>query len=100
MEILENEKNLTIIENEGQIVLFSYNSKIATFYKGTKSQWLGLTDKWDYSQTTLKHLKHFINNYTCYNYESKKDFLNLMDQLQNNFKNNHYRFIYIENGKN
>lgn len=31
--------------------------------------------KWDYSKTTLKHLKMFVNEYTPYTYETKYQFL-------------------------
>lgn len=33
---------------------------------------------WDYSKTTLKHLKIFINEYTPFTYESKAQFLGLI----------------------
>lgn len=79
MEILENEKNMTIIENEGFLYMFSYNSKIAIYCRETESLVIG--KKWNYSQTTIKHLKAFINNYTGYKYENKQQFEKEMEKV-------------------
>lgn len=81
MEILENEKNMTIIENDGSLYLFSYNSKIAIYRKNC--EWLDIGKLWNYSQTTLKHFKHFINTHTNYTYESKQAF---QKQIKENYK--------------
>lgn len=81
MEILENEKNMTIIKENNDIFLFSYNSKIAIYNENSKS--LAIGKNWDYSQTTLKHFKHFINTYTAYNYETKQQFQKLIEEKQN-----------------
>lgn len=80
MEILENEKNLTIIRENGFYYLFSYSSKIAIYNAETKALTIG--KKWDYSQTTLKHFKHFIDNFTAYNYETKQRFQKLIEDKQ------------------
>lgn len=72
MEILETAKNMLIAKNNDKITFFSYNQKIATY--DTITGLLYLTDLWDYSQTTLKQLKHFVNNYTKYTYTTKKEF--------------------------
>lgn len=77
MEILENEKNLTIIKDTNMYYLFSYNSKIAIY---SDMKYLDIGKKWDYSQTTLKHLKHFINTYTAYTYETKSQFKALIEK--------------------
>lgn len=92
MRILENKNNLVIIKDarteqdclrlyeHKTITLFSYNTKIATLHvmtelNGLESyQWLELTKSWDYSRTTLKHFKNFINNYTQFRYTTKKGF--------------------------
>ncbi len=84
MEILENEKNLTIIRDFNNFLfLFSYNCQVATYNEETKSL---LIDKnwWNYSQTTLKHFKHFINTYTAYTYETKQQFQKLIEEKQKN----------------
>lgn len=66
--------------NDEEVVAFqSYRSLIAIYHKGDylekrpdvlEINW----DKWDYSKTTLKHLKMFINGYTSFNYETKQQF--------------------------
>lgn len=93
MEILENEKNLTIIKNEtyGNKVyyLFSYNCEIA-FFNETAQRLAISQEFWDYSQTTLKHLKHFINNYTAFKYETKQQFKALIEEKS---KNDSFHFI-------
>lgn len=76
MEILENEKNMTIIQDTNKFYLFSYNSKIAIY---SDLKYLDIGKNWNYSQTTLKHLKHFINTYTAYTYESKQQFQKLIE---------------------
>ena len=74
MDILENKNNILIFDDGRYLCLVSYNSKIARYDK--KTCYLNLNkNKWDYSQTTLKHLKHFINDYVEQGYyTTKKDF--------------------------
>ncbi len=65
MKMLENEKNMTIIESGDNIYLFSYKSLIARANNTLgKNYGLTLTNKWDYSNTTLKQLYNFIELYT------------------------------------
>lgn len=74
MEILENGKNCLIMEENEVLTFSSYNSKIATFNKRTSILKLN-SKKWDFSQTTLKQLKKFINNYVEKDYYlNRKDF--------------------------
>lgn len=77
MEIVRNERNFTIIEHESNLYMFSYNSKIAIYSKAGASLTLGR--KWNYSQTTLKQLKLFMNELTCFKYETKQ-------QVENDIK--------------
>ena len=72
MEILKNEKNLLITKEKNIYRFYSYNSLISEYHETTKK--LVLTYLWNFSQTTLKQLKNYINNYTCFNYENKKQF--------------------------
>ena len=63
------------------IAFQSYNTLIAVYQKGdykyrTSDKLYINWNKWDYSKTTLKHLKMFINEYTSFNYENKQQFLN------------------------
>ena len=55
--------NQFVIEYNNEIYFQSYESIIA---KITEYGNLYLTDKWDYSQTTLKHLYLFIQDYLLY----------------------------------
>lgn len=67
MKILENNNNMMILENGDYTYLISYNSIIAKtnniFVKNgkiNKKYGLYLSNKWDYSNTTLKQLYYFI----------------------------------------
>lgn len=74
MEILENKRNCSIMKENEILTFLSYNSKIATFNKKTSMLKLN-SKKWDSSQTTLKQLKSFINNYVEKDYYlNRKDF--------------------------
>ena len=73
MRILENKNNFTILkDNINNIIFFSYNQQIATFDKYNNK--LYINNLWNYSQTTLKQFKNFINEYTTFIYNNKKDF--------------------------
>jgi len=67
---LEN-KNQFVIDNESEVFFQSYNSLIARYDR--KKQTLQLSEDWNYSNTTRKHLYLFIRNYTKYDYKSKKE---------------------------
>ena len=70
MKIIENKDNMLILEYGDFTYLISYNSVIAkvnnTIYLNKKKQTYGLylTNKWDFSQTTLKQLYYFIELHT------------------------------------
>ena len=70
MKIIENNNNMVILEDKDFTYLISYNSVIAkvnnTIYLNKKKQTYGLylTEKWDYSNTTLKQLYYFIELHT------------------------------------
>lgn len=98
MEMLENKNNIVIISNYDYITekniidLWSYNSHIASFinYNKKNNCMLKLNrEKWDYSQTTLKHLKHFINDYI------EKDYYTTKKEFDEKIKKN--GFIYLVN---
>ena len=65
-----------LIFKEGDNLIFvSYKTKIAT-WDGQKNKLYLSKKNWDYSQTTLKQLKYFINSYIEENYyKTKKDFI-------------------------
>ena len=54
----------------GEVVLYSYLTKIAVFNTNTGK--LTLTNYWDYSITTLKHLKIFLKKYLYENLSKKE----------------------------
>jgi len=59
-------------EKENKIFFQSYKSLIAEYDKTNNT--LKLYTDWDYSKTTLRHLKAFINEETPFNYINKADF--------------------------
>ena len=60
-----------IHENENFRTIFfqSYNSVIAKLYLNKKGDWAIYLDSedWDYSRTTLKYLRVFLNDYIGFN---------------------------------
>lgn len=79
IKILENKKNMCILNYDNLYQLTSYGNIIAKYDTLEKKLYLNnntLDNKtiWNYSQTTLKSLKNFINNYTIFKYNSLKDF--------------------------
>lgn len=85
MNILKNEKNILIYEDGEVIGLYSYKSKIAEYNK--KNIKLYIYKDWDRSQSTLKHLKEFINNFTNYYYYfDKKQFTHQLKNVKNGIK--------------
>lgn len=66
----------------GDTVYFqSYDSLCAKYNRRTAKLVLGING--DYSMTTLKHLKIFINGYTGYTYENLPSFRKLIKQEKN-----------------
>lgn len=55
--------NQTILENGKAIKFFSYNTLIAEIRTNKQNDNLYFTNYWDYSQTTLKYLYQFLNEY-------------------------------------
>ncbi len=75
IENLNGYVNQFIITDGFQIAFQSYKSLIAT-YDFTKKDFLQLNgDMWDYSVTTRRHFKSFINDYTPFTYECKAQWL-------------------------
>lgn len=65
-------------EEHDEIIAFqSYRTLICYYMPKTRQLFLNW-NKWDYSKTTLKHLKMFINEYTGYYYDNKQQFLLLI----------------------
>ena len=73
---LENKNQFVITYCDNDITYWafqSYYSLICVYCPSTKEMIVN-NNKWDYSKTTLKHLKLFINDFTCYRYENKTQF--------------------------
>lgn len=81
MKIIENKNNLLISKVDDIIYFTSYKITICKYNTITKQLKINAI-YWCYSQTTLKQLKHFINNYTTFEYQNKKQFEN--EILNNN----------------
>lgn len=82
---LENKNQfvITYLDNGVEYWAFqSYRTLIAIYCPTTKEMLINW-DMFDYSKTTTKHTKIFINTYTCYTYDNKQQFINL---IKNNDK--------------
>ena len=77
---LENKNQFVIIyyDNNVEYCAFqSYSTLICVYCPSTKEMLINWS-MFDYSKTTSKHAKIFINNYTCYNWDNKQEFINLI----------------------
>lgn len=77
--------NQFIINNGNEVIFQSYQSKIATYNKVDKTLKL-YSYMWDYSNTTRKHFKTFINDFTTFGYDDKSQFLKLIDKLNDRIR--------------
>ena len=77
VEQLYNKNQFVIFYSDGLTAFQSYNTIICIFDNCSGKLYINW-HYWDYSKTTSKHLKIFINEYTCYNYESKNQFLKFL----------------------
>ena len=77
---VENFKHINqyLITDKDIITFQSYNSTIAEYNILTGN--LKVFKDWDYSNTTRKHFKMFINEITIFNYETKKQWLKEMNE--------------------
>lgn len=62
MELITIQKNQNVICENGTCTFFSYGSQIAKI-TNQKNNNLKFTNLWHYSQTTLKYLYLFLNEY-------------------------------------
>lgn len=60
----------------------SYATLICMWASNEKKLYINWS-MWDYSKTTLKHLKQFINQYTPFEYLTKQDFLKFLKTSDN-----------------
>lgn len=85
VEQLENKNQFVIYYNnkdENILCFQSYKSLIAIYYTSNKKLYLNYS-YFDFSKTTSKHLKLFINRFTIYNYETKQELLKLINSNEN-----------------
>lgn len=87
-------KNQFLIESDDLIEFQSYDSLVASINKKTGILKLGID--WDYSNTTMKHLYLFINDYKYY---LKKDVCELFIYLYKEKNKRKYIQKLIDNKK-
>lgn len=82
---LENKTRVIQLENKNQFVIYNDDAIVFQSYRTLIAMWSYKEQKlyinwnyWDYSKTTSKHLKIFINEYTKYTYDNKNQFLKLL----------------------
>jgi hypothetical protein len=79
VENLEH-KNQYVITDGYKIVFQSYTTKICTL--DDDKLYLN-SHKWDYSNTTRRHFKLFINRYTPFRYENKQQWIKEIESNDN-----------------
>ena len=67
--------NAYIIQFSDHRVFQSYDTQVATWDGDT----LIVADAWEYSKTTMKQFKVFINEYTPFEYKSAEDWRHVMN---------------------
>jgi len=70
--------NHVVISKENEVNLYSYNTFIASYNKEEEKLYLN-SSKWDYSNTTRKYFKAFIEDFTPFNYDTKQKFIRTIE---------------------
>lgn len=83
MELRTIQKNQNVVIDKGVVIFFSYGTKIAQI-SNEKNDNLTLTTYWNYSQTTLKYLYVFLNQYK--NNLSNNIYTKVLNALDSNNK--------------
>lgn len=83
MELRTIQKNQNVVIDKGVITFFSYGTEIAQI-SNKKNNNLTLTTSWDYSQTTLKYLYLFLEQYK--NNLSNNIYTKVLNALDSNNK--------------
>lgn len=83
--------NQFVIYTDKGVVFQSYDSFICEIEYGVITK---IGYNWNYSRTTTKHLKWFLEKYIAYNnpYTTKKDFEKF---IENNFKYDDIQIVYV-----
>lgn len=76
--------NQFIINSRNDYVFQSYMSLIASYNDNTKV--LLVSDKWNYSKTTLKYFYQFLREYTPYIVRTRREFERIIKNNENKIK--------------
>lgn len=76
VENLNGYANQFVINDGDKVAFQSYKSLIAEYNRTTGK--LKVYSDWDYSKTTLRHFKAFINEETGFHYENKAQWVKEM----------------------
>lgn len=68
-----------LYEGEELYAFFSYN-KLICIYAPNQCQLALDNNNWDCSKTTTKYFAKFVNEYTCFDYINKTQFMHLIRQ--------------------
>lgn len=74
--------NHIVIEDRDVVTFYSYESFIGYYDKQDDTLHLN-SSMWDYSNTTRKYFKAFINDFTSFTYDNKAKFVSLIESMDN-----------------
>lgn len=85
MKMLKNKNNMVVIEDNDNYYLFSYTTLIAKICNiiNNDSYGICLTNSWNYSRTTLKHLYNFIGLYSTQRDNTNNTIAYMLDKTNN-----------------
>lgn len=75
-------QNHVAISKENDISFYSYTTFIACYNRVENILYLN-SSKWDYSNTTRKYFKNFIEEFTPFDYLSKQKFIKFIESSEN-----------------
>lgn len=81
VENLNGYANQFVIDNDKETTFQSYNSEICSIFDNRVLKLV--STMWDYSVTTRRHFKAFINEYTPFTYENKQQWLKEIESNDN-----------------
>lgn len=70
-----------VVDNKYYYIFISYQTIIAVDFISDGILFVN-EQYWDYSKTTMKYLKQFVNDYTRYTYETKAQFRELIYSIK------------------
>ena len=78
IEIIKNCYLITFYDNNLEYWAMQSYKKLICIYCPTTKELLIDKNNFDCTKKTALHSKYFIDNYTCYDYQSKLDFIKLI----------------------